>query len=205
MKLNKYQIERLEKIKKECKEAVLCYYCKNGDSLDQCIYSNIPSSWNYSDKDVYLGEIVNICKNEEYNCQNCFYYSNDNNGDFCMFERYCPDDWEFDKPIIIDENIIHFYENSNTNDIISAEENKLTTTTTTTVTINQNVNHPSHYTDGKIEVIDFIEDKQLGFHLGNAVKYIARAGKKANNPIEQDLKKAIWYLERKIEEVSKDD
>lgn len=41
-----------------------------------------------------------------------------------------------------------------------------------------NVNHPSHYTDGNIEVIDYIEDKQLGFHLGNVVKYISRAGKK---------------------------
>ena len=41
------------------------------------------------------------------------------------------------------------------------------------------VNHPSHYTDGKIEVIDFIEDKGLNFHRGNAAKYISRAGKKA--------------------------
>lgn len=40
------------------------------------------------------------------------------------------------------------------------------------------VNHPSHYNDGKIEVIDFIEDKHLNFHRGNAVKYIARDGKK---------------------------
>lgn len=44
--------------------------------------------------------------------------------------------------------------------------------------MNDNVNHPSHYTDGKIEVIDFIEQKNLNFHRGNAVKYIARAGKK---------------------------
>ena len=43
---------------------------------------------------------------------------------------------------------------------------------------NDNINHPKHYTDGKIEVIDFIEDKKLGFCLGNAVKYISRAGKK---------------------------
>lgn len=61
------------------------------------------------------------------------------------------------------------------------------------------VNHPSHYTDGKIEVIDFIEDKKLGFHLGNAVKYIARAGKKDPTKTVQDLKKARWYLDRKIE------
>ena len=60
------------------------------------------------------------------------------------------------------------------------------------------VNHPSHYTDGKIEVIDFIEDKQLGFHLGNAIKYISRAGKKNPDKTIEDLNKAIWYIERYI-------
>jgi len=63
---------------------------------------------------------------------------------------------------------------------------------------NDPVNRPSHYTDGKIEVIDFIEDKNLGFHLGNSVKYIARAGKKNPDKTIEDLKKAKWYLERKI-------
>ena len=58
------------------------------------------------------------------------------------------------------------------------------------------VNNPPHYTTGKIEVIDFIEDKQLGFHLGNVVKYVARADYKGK-PIE-DLKKAAWYLSREI-------
>ena len=58
------------------------------------------------------------------------------------------------------------------------------------------VNHPSHYTDGKIEVIDFIEDKNLGFCLGNAVKYISRAGKKDKTKEAEDIKKAIWYLNR---------
>lgn len=58
------------------------------------------------------------------------------------------------------------------------------------------VNHPSHYTDGKYEVIDFIECYGLGFHLGNAVKYISRAGKKDKSKEIEDLKKAIWYLER---------
>jgi hypothetical protein len=52
-----------------------------------------------------------------------------------------------------------------------------------------NINHPSHYTDGKIEVIDYIEDKKLNFNLGNAVKYISRAGKKGDKI--EDLKKAI--------------
>ena len=60
------------------------------------------------------------------------------------------------------------------------------------------VNHPPHYTTGKFEVIDFIEDKELGFHLGNAVKYIVRAGKKDVNAEIQDLEKASWYLERQI-------
>lgn len=60
------------------------------------------------------------------------------------------------------------------------------------------VNHPSHYTDGKIEVIDFIEDKNLNFHRGNAVKYIARAGKKSKDTEIQDLEKAAWYIDREI-------
>lgn len=64
--------------------------------------------------------------------------------------------------------------------------------------MNDPVNHPAHYTDGKIEVIDFIEDKKLGYHLGNAVKYISRAGKKDPDKTIQDLEKAKWYLERQI-------
>ena len=60
------------------------------------------------------------------------------------------------------------------------------------------VNHPPHYTDGKIEVIDFIEDKNLNFHRGNAVKYIARAGKKSKDTEIQDLEKAAWYIDREI-------
>lgn len=65
--------------------------------------------------------------------------------------------------------------------------------------MNDAVNHPSHYTDGKIEVIDFIEDKQLDFHLGNTVKYVARAGKKDPTKTIEDLEKAKWYLQRKID------
>lgn len=64
--------------------------------------------------------------------------------------------------------------------------------------MNDIVNHPSHYTDGKIEVIDFIEDKGLNFHRGNAVKYISRAGKKEPAKEIEDLEKAVWYLQREI-------
>lgn len=63
---------------------------------------------------------------------------------------------------------------------------------------NDAVNHPAHYTDGKIEVIAFIEDKGLNFHRGNAVKYISRAGKKDPAKEVEDLKKARWYIDREI-------
>ena len=64
-----------------------------------------------------------------------------------------------------------------------------------------NVNHPKHYNDGKIEVIDFIEDKKLGFCLGNAIKYICRAGKKDKNKEVEDIQKSIWYLNRYLENI----
>ena len=63
------------------------------------------------------------------------------------------------------------------------------------------VNHPKHYTDGRIEVIEYIEDKKLGFCLGNAIKYISRAGKKEKDKEIQDLRKAMWYIERRIYEL----
>lgn len=58
------------------------------------------------------------------------------------------------------------------------------------------INHPSHYNFGKIEVIDFIEDQELGFHLGNVVKYLTRAGRKNPETVMQDIEKAQWYLMR---------
>ena len=63
---------------------------------------------------------------------------------------------------------------------------------------NDPINHPSHYTSGKIEVIDFLEDQNFPFHLANAVKYISRAGKKDPSKTVEDLRKAIWYLNRYI-------
>ena len=63
---------------------------------------------------------------------------------------------------------------------------------------NDPVNHPSHYTSGSIEVIDYIEDQKLPYHLGNAIKYISRAGKKDPEKTVEDLKKAIWYINRYI-------
>lgn len=62
----------------------------------------------------------------------------------------------------------------------------------------ETVNHPSYYTTGGIEAIDAIEAWGLGFNLGNVVKYIARAGRKTKDGL-QDLQKAAWYLNREIE------
>jgi hypothetical protein len=61
-----------------------------------------------------------------------------------------------------------------------------------------NVNHPSHYNTGKFEVIDVIHDWGIGFDLGNAVKYIARAGHKDESKYIEDLKKAIFYINDEI-------
>lgn len=61
------------------------------------------------------------------------------------------------------------------------------------------VTHPPHYTTGKIEVIEAIEDWKLTYHRGNAVKYVARAGKKDPGKEIEDLEKAVWYLTRDIE------
>lgn len=63
------------------------------------------------------------------------------------------------------------------------------------------VHHPKHYNAGRFEVIDVIEDWRLGFNDGNAVKYIARAQHKGAEL--QDLKKAAWYLARRIAALEK--
>jgi len=72
--------------------------------------------------------------------------------------------------------------------------------------VKEHVKHPSHYggQDSPYEAIKVIEAWELGFCLGNVVKYISRAGKKEQNDTVQDLKKALWYLERDIEYRLKD-
>jgi len=63
-----------------------------------------------------------------------------------------------------------------------------------------NVDNPSHYTSEKgIKAIDVIEAFDLKFNLGNAIKYVLRSGKKGNEV--EDLRKAIWYLERQIKNI----
>ena len=65
------------------------------------------------------------------------------------------------------------------------------------------VNHPSHYKVGGIEAIDYIQAKLtpeefVGYCKGNALKYISRAGHKAD--AAEDTRKAIWYLKRLLNE-----
>ena len=65
------------------------------------------------------------------------------------------------------------------------------------------VNRPSHYAEGRrYEPIAVIEDWSLGYHLGNALKYISRAGRKQNTI--EDLRKAVWYVNREIERLEGD-
>ena len=66
--------------------------------------------------------------------------------------------------------------------------------------MSKNVEHPSHYggKDNPYEAIKVIDSWNLDFSLGNAVKYIARAGKKGDNALE-DLEKAKWYVQHAID------
>jgi hypothetical protein len=63
----------------------------------------------------------------------------------------------------------------------------------------EQVDHPSHYNQGKIETITFIKDREhLGFCRLNAIKYIDRSGVKVGETKERSLRKAIWYLEYEL-------
>ena len=64
------------------------------------------------------------------------------------------------------------------------------------------INNPSHYKAGNLESIDIIEAFELNFRLGNAIKYILRAGRKTPDALV-DLKKAQWYLNREISKLEK--
>lgn len=68
----------------------------------------------------------------------------------------------------------------------------------------EQVNHPAHYggAGNLYEAIKVIEAWSLGFNLGNAVKYISRAGKKDHAKTVEDLRKAAWYLNREIERLT---
>ena len=69
----------------------------------------------------------------------------------------------------------------------------------------EQVNHPDHYggKNNEYEAIKVIDAWELGFSLGNTIKYISRAGKKGKNKELEDLRKAKWYLEHHIEQLEK--
>jgi len=71
--------------------------------------------------------------------------------------------------------------------------------------MSENVNHPQHYqsNDPTYETINVIEAWGLDFCLGNVVKYVSRAGKKGREV--EDLEKAMWYLQRKINQLKSND
>ncbi len=62
------------------------------------------------------------------------------------------------------------------------------------------VNHPVHYNKLKVEAIEICE--QFNFNRGNVLKYVWRAGSKSDEI--EDLKKALWYLQREIERVTRE-
>ena len=68
--------------------------------------------------------------------------------------------------------------------------------------MSDDINHPAHYTHGPIEVIEIIEGFDLGYRLGNVIKYILRAGHKGD--AVKDLQKARWYLDREIQRLTGD-
>lgn len=67
--------------------------------------------------------------------------------------------------------------------------------------VKDEINHPEHYTYGGIETWDFIEAKNLSYHLASVVKYVSRAGKKEGNTELKDLKKAREHLDRRIKQL----
>ncbi|HAC0714664.1 TPA_asm: DUF3310 domain-containing protein [Listeria monocytogenes] len=146
----------------------------------------------------------------------------------CIFDRYCIAD-VFDRYDIYDEHFLdnngycrktndwvhdpYFEvnlepdegEDDDDDDVIGEDGNDIaphnikTEVTTWEHTPIDNINNPTHYTQGNIECIDYIYDKKLNFALGSAIKYITRAGHKEGSTKEQDLKKAIKFLEFELE------
>lgn len=131
------------------------------------------------EKEAYL---YSYCEHIGFGCAGCILNNETHNWENCLHDEYkclavsVSSDDEVDKAIEIIKSTGYVYEPP-------AEA----------------VNHPPHYNYGKIEVIDYIEDKNLNFNLGNAVKYISRAGKKDKSKEVEDLQKAVFYINREID------
>jgi Protein of unknwon function (DUF3310) len=69
--------------------------------------------------------------------------------------------------------------------------------------VNDPINHPSHYTTHRSGIECIVITEHMNFCLGNAIKYIWRAGLKDGTDGVEDLKKAAFYINREIERLTK--
>ena len=135
----------------------------------------------------------------EHKCNSCFYMQHERDKHPCNtcegYNKYVNRNIYINKPDIVamqeweDEAYDGYYGGSEdyVESVHSPAERKL----------EDSIFSPKHYTSGKYEVIDVIEDWDLNFRLANTIKYIARH-KHKGKPLE-DLKKALWYLQREID------
>lgn len=152
---------------------------------DSCIHCECSKSDNPISTVVSCGVTVDcldyksVDSAKEVNCEECIY----NIGkDLCVSDILCVKNSQFmpryKHNIISDETRVTE---------INQEEKEM-------------INHPSHYTQG-IEAIDYIESHRMDFNIGNVIKYVTRAKHKGTEL--QDLKKALWYLDREIKRLEK--
>lgn len=149
--------------------------------------------------------VYDFCENYR-NCDSCVLKGKEHNWKKSFLKCDCPDilhsdEEDLDKAIKLIQESKELGKAHDVNRI----PNEPTIPPMPKVSKKDNVNSPSHYTDGKIEVIEYIEDKKLGFCLGNAIKYISRAGKKYKDKEVEDINKAIWYLKRYIKNIEEAD
>lgn len=128
----------------------------------------------------------------EHKCNSCFYMQHDRNLNPCNvcegYNKYVNRNIYINQPAVKGEDIFQ----PDTISIRTWDEEDVFVPSK-----EDNIHSPKHYTSGKYEVIDVIEDWDLNFRLANTVKYIARH-KHKGKPLE-DLKKALWYLQREID------
>jgi Protein of unknwon function (DUF3310) len=69
--------------------------------------------------------------------------------------------------------------------------------------LKEKINHPRHYNQHPSGIEAIVICEHMGFNLGNAVKYLWRAGLKDQTPSDEDLRKSIWYIERERERLKR--
>lgn len=129
---------------------------------------------------------------EEHKCNSCFYMQHERNKHPCNacngYDKYVNRNIYIQKPDTISIKTWDDDDYFSDETVLESWRN---------IPVPDNINSPKHYTAGKFEVIDVIEDWDLNFRLANAIKYIARH-KHKGKPLE-DLEKALWYLQREVD------